>query len=58
MLLTRAGRRREHFPPDFDEAWDRAVNVDVEVEIETDDDDEDVAEAGTAEASDGGENDA
>jgi hypothetical protein len=35
VLLTRAGRRQEHEPVDFDEAWKRAVDVDVEVEVET-----------------------
>ncbi len=32
VLLTRAGRRREAGPVDFDEAWKRAVDVEVEVE--------------------------
>ncbi len=35
VLLTRAGRRREAGPVDFDEAWERAVDVEVEVEMET-----------------------
>lgn len=32
VLLTRAGRRREHQPIDFDEAWKRAVEVEVELD--------------------------
>jgi len=35
VLLTRAGRRREAGPVDFDEAWERAVDVEVEVEVDT-----------------------
>lgn len=30
VLLTRAGRRREYVAPDFDEAWERAVDVDMD----------------------------
>lgn len=31
VLLTRAGKRPEYRSPDFDEAWERAMDVDVEV---------------------------
>jgi hypothetical protein len=35
VLLTRGGRRREYFPESFDEAWERAVDMDeVEIEVE------------------------
>lgn len=34
VLLTRAGRRPEYYPADFDEAWQRAVDMDVEVDVE------------------------
>jgi hypothetical protein len=32
VLITRAGRRPEHYPPSFDEAWEQAVDVDVDVD--------------------------
>ena len=32
VLLTRAGRRREYYPADFDEAWDRAMDVEIELD--------------------------
>ena len=35
VLLTRAGRRPEQTPVDFDEAWKQAVDVEVEVETTT-----------------------
>jgi len=35
VLLTRAGRRPEYGVPDFDEAWQRAVDMDVDVEAGT-----------------------
>jgi hypothetical protein len=34
VLLTRAGRRRAYGPGDFDEAWDRAMEVEVELDLE------------------------
>jgi hypothetical protein len=32
VLLTRAGRRREYYPADFDEAWDRAMDAEIELD--------------------------
>ncbi|NJD18964.1 MAG: hypothetical protein FIA95_06735 [Gemmatimonadetes bacterium] len=32
VLLTRAGRRPEYAPHDFDEAWERATDADVDVD--------------------------
>jgi hypothetical protein len=44
VLLTRAGRRRESDPPDFDEAWDRAMEVEVEVsEVDVSEEEQDDA---------------
>ncbi|HSM59137.1 MAG TPA: hypothetical protein VK849_00010, partial [Longimicrobiales bacterium] len=34
VLLTRAGRRREYAPPDFDEAWSRAMETDVDLDAD------------------------
>lgn len=36
VLLTRAGRRPEYGMPDFDEAWQRAVDMDVDVDLDVD----------------------
>jgi hypothetical protein len=32
VLLTRGGRRREYFPESFDEAWERAVEVEMDMD--------------------------
>jgi hypothetical protein len=37
VLLTRGGRRREYFSDSFDEAWERAVDMDIDVDEEAGD---------------------
>ena len=54
VLLTRAGRRPEQTPVDFDEAWKQAVDVEVEVETTTGANRGDRSAAGEGDGASGG----